>query len=76
VKIGIIPEKLVERLAPALGLVPAPAIEAWFSFMLARVIMAGTRKVRAGDAVLASVIRPGKLRGSVKRDVFGHGLLP
>ena len=35
-KIGIIPENLVERLAPALGLVPAPAIEAWFSFMLAR----------------------------------------
>jgi SAM-dependent methyltransferase len=43
VKIGIIPENLVERLALALGLVPAPAIEAWFSFMLARVIMAGTK---------------------------------
>jgi hypothetical protein len=36
VKIGIIPVNLVERLALALGLVPAPAIEAWFSFMLAR----------------------------------------
>jgi hypothetical protein len=43
VKIGIIPENLVERLALALGLIPAPAIEAWFSFMLARVIMAGTK---------------------------------
>jgi SAM-dependent methyltransferase len=43
VKIGIIPENLVERLALALGLVPAPAIEAWFSFMLARAIMAGTK---------------------------------
>ena len=42
-KIGIIPENLVERLALALGLVPAPAIEAWFSFMLARAIMAGTK---------------------------------
>ena len=42
-KIGIIPENLVERLALALELVPAPAIEAWFSFMLARVIMAGTK---------------------------------
>jgi hypothetical protein len=30
VKIGIIPENLVERLALALGLAPAPAIEAWF----------------------------------------------
>jgi SAM-dependent methyltransferase len=43
VKIGIIPENLVERLALTLELVPAPAIEAWFSFMLARVIMAGTK---------------------------------
>ena len=42
-KIGIIPENLVERLALALGLVPAPAFEAWFSFMLARAIMAGTK---------------------------------
>jgi 2-polyprenyl-3-methyl-5-hydroxy-6-metoxy-1,4-benzoquinol methylase len=43
VKIGIIPENLVERLALALGLVPKPAFEAWFSFMLARAIMAGTK---------------------------------
>ena len=41
-KIGIIPEDLVKRLALALGLVPAPAIEPWFSFVLARVIMAMT----------------------------------
>jgi SAM-dependent methyltransferase len=43
VKLGIIPESLVERLALAFGLVPAPAIEAWFSFMLSRTIMAGTK---------------------------------
>jgi Dimerisation domain len=43
VKIGIIPENLVERLALALGLVLAPAFEARFSFMLARAIMAGTK---------------------------------
>jgi 2-polyprenyl-3-methyl-5-hydroxy-6-metoxy-1,4-benzoquinol methylase len=42
-RIGIIPENLVERLALRLGLVPASAIEAWFSFMLARAIMAGTK---------------------------------
>jgi Dimerisation domain len=52
VKIGIIPENLVERLALALGLVPEPAIEAWFSFMLARVIMAGT-KLGAFEALAA-----------------------
>ncbi len=33
-KIGIIPENLVERLALALGFVPTPAFESWFSFML------------------------------------------
>ena len=32
-KIGIIPENLVERLALALGLVPVPGIEAWFSMV-------------------------------------------
>jgi hypothetical protein len=42
VKIGIIPENLVERLALALGLVSTPAIAAWFPFMLSRAILAGT----------------------------------
>src|SRR5215469_16326635 len=42
-RIGIIPENFVERLALRLGLVPASAIEAWFSLMLARAIMAGTK---------------------------------
>ena len=36
----------------------------------------GPPKARTGDAVLTSVIRPGKLRGSVKRDAFGLGQLP
>ncbi len=35
-----------------------------------------TPKTRTGDAMLTSVIRPGKLRGSVKRDAFGFGQLP
>jgi SAM-dependent methyltransferase len=43
VRIGTIPETVVERLALALGLLPTPAVEAWFPFMLARAIMAGTR---------------------------------
>jgi len=33
-------------------------------------------KARTGNAMLTSVIRPGKLRGSVKRDAFGLGQLP
>jgi hypothetical protein len=43
VKIGIIPESFVERLALALGLVPAPAFEARFSVMLAWATKAGTK---------------------------------
>ncbi len=35
-----------------------------------------TQKARTGNAVLTSIIRPGKLRGSVKRGAFGLGQLP
>ena len=55
-KIGIIPENLVERLALALGLVPAPALESWFSFMLSRAIMAGTKLVGVRGACTAGLV--------------------
>jgi hypothetical protein len=42
-RIGIIPENLLERVALATGLAPVGLGESWFPFLLARTIMAGTR---------------------------------
>ena len=71
-KIGIIPENLVERLALALGLVPAPAFESWFSFMLARAIMAGT-KLGVFEALAAGPLTWGRGRRAVRDGSPGDG---
>lgn len=42
-RIGVIPENLLERVALAAGLAPVPLAESWFAFLLARAIMVGTR---------------------------------
>src|SRR5437764_6332756 len=42
-KIGIVPESLVERLALFSGMLPPGIFECWFGIMLARTVMAATR---------------------------------
>jgi len=74
VKVGIIPENLVERLALALGLVPAPAIEAWFSFMLSRAIMAGT-KLGVFEALAAGPLTGDEVAGRCGTDRPATGKL-
>jgi SAM-dependent methyltransferase len=41
VKVGAIPERLIERIVSRLGMVPQPLIETQMAFTLARVVMAG-----------------------------------
>jgi SAM-dependent methyltransferase len=42
-RIGVIPETLLERVAMAAGLVPQPFLESYFTFLLARTLMVATR---------------------------------
>jgi SAM-dependent methyltransferase len=42
-KIGIVPESLLERVVLASGMAPTALAESWFPYMLARTIMVGTR---------------------------------
>jgi SAM-dependent methyltransferase len=42
-KLGIVPENLVERLALLSGMLPPGIFECWFGIMLARTVMAATR---------------------------------
>jgi ubiquinone/menaquinone biosynthesis C-methylase UbiE len=42
-RVGVIPESLLERIGLATGLAPVPLAEGLFSFLLARTVMVGTR---------------------------------
>ena len=42
-KLGMVPENLVERLALFSGMLPPGIFECWFGFMLARTVMAATK---------------------------------
>ena len=42
-RVGVIPENVVERVALKAGLVAEPLAESWFTFLLARAIMTATR---------------------------------
>ncbi len=42
-RVGAIPDNVIERFALASGLVPLPLVDSWFTFMLARTIMVGTK---------------------------------
>ena len=42
-KLGILPENLVERLALLTGMLPPGIFESWFGMMLARSVMAATK---------------------------------
>jgi hypothetical protein len=74
VKVGIIPENLVERVVLALGLVPAPAIEARFSFMMSRAIMAGT-KLGVFEALAAGPLTGDEVAGRCGTDRRATGKL-
>jgi 2-polyprenyl-3-methyl-5-hydroxy-6-metoxy-1,4-benzoquinol methylase len=42
-RIGVIPENLMERVGLWAGLAPLPLAESWFTFLLARTVMLGTK---------------------------------
>jgi Dimerisation domain len=42
-KLGVVPDNLIERLALLTGLLPPGIFESWFGIMLARTIMVGTK---------------------------------
>lgn len=42
-KLGVVPENLIERLALLSGMLPAGIFECWFGIMLARTVMAATK---------------------------------
>src|SRR5581483_2176952 len=42
-RVGVIPENVLERVALSAGLMPVPLAESWFTFLLARTIMTATR---------------------------------
>jgi hypothetical protein len=43
VRLGIVPDNMVERLALLSGMLPPGIFECWFGIMLARTVMAATR---------------------------------
>jgi SAM-dependent methyltransferase len=59
-KLGVIPENLIERLLLAIKLVPTPIFDTQVAFMLARTVMAGTKlgifKARAPGPLTAADI--------------------
>jgi hypothetical protein len=42
-KVGVIPETWLERLGLALGLLPTPFVESWFTFILARTLLVANK---------------------------------
>jgi ubiquinone/menaquinone biosynthesis C-methylase UbiE len=42
-RVGVIPENVVERVALMMGLAPEPLADSWFTFLLARTVMLGTK---------------------------------
>lgn len=64
-KVGLIPENLIERAARALERVSTQFAETWLSFMLARTIMVAT-KPGVFDA-LAAGARPAEVASSARR---------
>ena len=43
VRLGVVPDNLLERLALRFGILPPEAFESWFGIMLARTVMAATK---------------------------------
>jgi SAM-dependent methyltransferase len=42
-KVGVLPETWLERLALSLGLLPTPFVESWFTFILARALLVANK---------------------------------
>src|SRR5688572_28762787 len=42
-KLGIVPDNMLERLTLATGMLPPGILESWFGIMLARTVMAATK---------------------------------
>src|SRR6476620_1493818 len=42
-RVGVIPENVLERVALMMGLAPEPLGDSWFTFLLARTVMLGTK---------------------------------
>jgi SAM-dependent methyltransferase len=64
-KLGVIPENLLERLLLAIKLVPTPIFDTQVAFMLARTVMAGTRlgifeALASGPLTAAEIAAPCK----------------
>ena len=42
-RLGVVPDNLLERLALLFGILPPEVFESWFGIMLARTVMAATK---------------------------------
>ncbi len=59
-RVGIVPENVVERMALTAGLLPVPLAESWFTFLLARAIRTAT-KVGVFEALAAGPLTAGEV---------------
>jgi SAM-dependent methyltransferase len=59
-RIGVIPENLLERVALMTNLAPVPLGESWFTFLLARTVMLGT-KLGVFEALAEGALGAGEL---------------
>jgi SAM-dependent methyltransferase len=69
VKLGIIPENLLERLLLAIKIVPTPIFDTQIAFMLARTIMAGT-KLGIFEALAAGPLSAAEVAAHCKTDSY------
>ena len=73
-RVGTIPDNLVERFALASGLAPVPLVDSWFTFMLARTIMVGT-KVGVFEALNAGPLTATEIAARCNTDSSATGKL-
>jgi SAM-dependent methyltransferase len=67
-KLGVIPENLIERLLLAINVVPTPIFDTQVAFMLARTIMAGT-KLGIFEALAAGPLTAAEIAAKCKTDL-------
>jgi SAM-dependent methyltransferase len=68
-KLGVIPENLLERLLLAVKIVPTPIFDTQIAFMLARTIMAGT-KLGIFEALAAGPLSAAEVTAHCKTDSY------
>ena len=69
VKLGVIPENLLERLLLAIKIVPTPIFDTQIAFMLARTVMAGT-KLGICEALAAGPLSAAEVAAHCKTDSY------